>query len=61
MQQPTKNLQPADMMKLVKELLETLENLSKPTSPETDNHETGLWKGSAIMGSFAAIGFGVLA
>lgn len=44
-----------------KELLDTLDDLSKPSRPENDNHETGFWKGAAIIAVAAAVGFGVIA
>ena len=44
-----------------KELLDTLDDLSKPSRPETDNHETGFWKGMALTAMVAAVGFGVIA
>ena len=65
-QQPTEktmesNLPLTNVTEQAKEMLETLTKLSKPSSPETDNHETGYWKGSAVIGVIAAFGFAVIA
>ncbi len=40
--------QSTNIKKEGKELLDTLNDLSKPSRPETDNHETGFWKGLSI-------------
>ena len=51
----------SEILKNAKELIQTAEEASKPSRPETDNHETGYWKGSAIIGVFAAFGFAAIA
>jgi hypothetical protein len=51
----------SSMNETSKDILKTLEDASKPSRPETDNHETGFWKGAAIIAVAAAVGFGVIA
>ena len=51
----------SEILKNAKDLMQTAEGLSKPSSSNNDNHETGFWKGSAIVACVAAIGFGVIA
>ena len=38
----------SNMNETSKDILKTLEDASKPSRPETDNHETGFWKGLAF-------------
>ena len=44
-----------------KDFIGILESASKPSSPSTDNHETGFWKGAAVVAIGVLIGLGFLA
>ena len=37
-----------DFLKHTNDIIDTVEDASKPSRPETDNHETGFWKGLAF-------------
>ena len=55
------NLPLTNVTEQAKGMLETLTELSKPSSPETNNYETGRWKGMAVTSIIAAFGFAVIA
>ena len=43
-----------------KEIIDIINDLSKPSSSGTDNHETGFWKGAAMVALAVLGGIGVL-
>ena len=44
----------------LEDLIKILEKAAQPSSPSSDNHETGFWKGAAIVAIGVLIGIGIV-